>query len=138
MTNVTSPNGNRAGKSQLDNRGERKVFAPLHTIIGAQVLRSRRGLGLTSTQLAAKVGISVSYLSKIEHGKIAPSLSTLQLLARSLYKPIASFLVETKMSSTHHFDDFTIRWHRSPLSNALPLGATSIKRGERQIRLRTM
>lgn len=37
-------------------------------INGAQLRRSRKAAGLTVTQLARRIGISIGYLSKIERG----------------------------------------------------------------------
>ena len=62
----------------------------IEVAIGSQVRHLRRELGITATELAQEAGLSTSALSKIENGQIAPSLSTLQALARALNVPISA------------------------------------------------
>lgn len=57
--------------------------------IGSEVRRFRGRLDLTARELAAKAGISLAMLSRIETGTAAPSLPTLAALAAALGVPIA-------------------------------------------------
>ncbi len=58
--------------------------------VGAQVKQLRNQLGVTARELAALAGLSVSALSKIENGRISPSLSALLALSRALNVPLAT------------------------------------------------
>lgn len=57
--------------------------------IGGEVRRLRRRLELSARELAARAGISLAMLSRIETGTAAPSLPTLAGLAAGLGVPIA-------------------------------------------------
>ena len=46
--------------------------------------QSRRAAGLTRTALAAKVGLSVPYVSLLEQGKREPSIVTVAKMAKAL------------------------------------------------------
>ncbi len=54
--------------------------------LGARIKELRRQRGFTQRQLAEKVGVDFTYLSKIENDRLehTPSLKTLQDLARAL------------------------------------------------------
>jgi len=63
----------------------------LETAIGRQVRAFRRQQGMTVAELAAKTGLSIGMLSKIENGNTSPSLTTLQILADALSVQLTSF-----------------------------------------------
>jgi len=52
--------------------------------LGARIRHHRRQLGLTLIEVAGQAGISQPFLSQIERGKAAPSMSTLEGLAHAL------------------------------------------------------
>lgn len=52
--------------------------------VGEQIRHYRKERGLTLSDLAAKTGVSVSYLSEIEQGKKRPSLRTLERICAGL------------------------------------------------------
>lgn len=60
----------------------------LEATIGVKIRDLRRKLDVTATDLAQSAGLSAGMLSKIEHGQISPSLTTLQSLASALHVPI--------------------------------------------------
>jgi len=53
---------------------------------------------LKLSDVANKVGLSVSYLSQIEHGKVDISLSHLQAIANALEANVADFFTQPKSS----------------------------------------
>jgi len=53
-------------------------------MFGAQLLTSRRFLGLTQQELAIQAGISLATLQNIERGRANPSLATIEALTRQL------------------------------------------------------
>ena len=59
--------------------------------IGTQVRSLRRKLDLTGVELARQAGISISMLSKIEHGAVSASIDSLVALSRALKVPLTSF-----------------------------------------------
>lgn len=64
--------------------------------IGARVLSRRKSLKLTIIQLSRMSGISAGMLSKVEHGAISPSLSTLCSLAEALNVSIDRLFVDAE------------------------------------------
>ena len=59
-------------------------------VVGERVRAIRRDLGLTMAQYAETAGVSIGMLSKIEHGRTAPSIATLGRLARAGNVPITA------------------------------------------------
>ena len=59
--------------------------------IGVQIKELRQEAGLTLKKLADSTGVSSALLSRIEHGKIMPSIPTLQTIADSLMVGIGHF-----------------------------------------------
>lgn len=60
----------------------------LEAAIGRQVRDLRKHQRLTGADLAAKTGLSVGMLSKIENGATSPSLTTITTLAHALKVPL--------------------------------------------------
>jgi len=59
--------------------------------LGRQVRLHRERSGLSQVDLAETIGRSVQMLGRIERGKSAPSLDTLEAIARALQTPIRDF-----------------------------------------------
>jgi transcriptional regulator with XRE-family HTH domain len=64
----------------------------LEAAIGRAVRGLRQRHDLTVAALAARAGLSVGMLSKIENGRTSPSLATIQRLAEALAVPVTAFL----------------------------------------------
>ncbi|ROP90894.1 XRE family transcriptional regulator [Stella humosa] len=64
----------------------------LEAAIGRAVRAFRLRHDLTVAALAARAGLSVGMLSKIENGRTSPSLATIQRLADALGVPVSAFL----------------------------------------------
>jgi transcriptional regulator with XRE-family HTH domain len=76
---------------------------------GLQVASAVRDLrhvrNLSQRQLAARMGVPRTYISKIENGKAMPTLSSLDRLARALKVDIASLLRD---ANTRHRDEAAV------------------------------
>jgi transcriptional regulator with XRE-family HTH domain len=76
---------------------------------GLQVARAVRDLrhvrNLSQRQLAARMGVPRTYISKIENGKAMPTLSSLDRLARALQVDISALLRD---SNTRHLDETAV------------------------------
>lgn len=59
--------------------------------VGARLKHARQLEGMLIRELAERVGCAESMISKIENGKVAPSLEMLQRLVRALNRDLASF-----------------------------------------------
>lgn len=53
-------------------------------ILGANIRKYRKQIGITQEQLAEKIGRSVNYIGMIERGEKVPSLKTFVLIANTL------------------------------------------------------
>lgn len=54
----------------------------------------RKQKELTLQQLADEIGVTASYISQIEHGKVSPSLATLKKLAKAVDRKTVDFFVD--------------------------------------------
>jgi transcriptional regulator with XRE-family HTH domain len=76
---------------------------------GIQVATAVRDLrhvrNLSQRQLAARMGVPRTYISKIENGKAMPTLSSLDRLARALKVDIAALLRD---ANTRHSDETAV------------------------------
>lgn len=59
--------------------------------VGARIRHARQMEGLRIRDLAERVGCAESMISKIENGRVAPSLAMLQRLVQALRRDMASF-----------------------------------------------
>ena len=66
-------------------RKEMERLEPEFAIVRA-IIEARINSGLTQEELSKKSGINQANISKLEHGKANPSISTLQKLANGLGK----------------------------------------------------
>jgi transcriptional regulator with XRE-family HTH domain len=59
--------------------------------LGKLIRRRRQELGLTQAELAERIHKSTSYISALENGNVAPSLTTLRHIATALDTVLAAF-----------------------------------------------
>jgi len=62
--------------------------------LGRRIRERRQELGLSLRDLAARVGLTASFLSQIERDLACPSIESLRKISLALEVPIFSFLVE--------------------------------------------
>jgi len=82
----------QSSKNQsVSTEGPSSEELPAEVLVGMKLreLRNQRRLSLRA--LAERSGLNINTLSLVENGKISPSVSTLQQLARALDVPIAVF-----------------------------------------------
>jgi transcriptional regulator with XRE-family HTH domain len=80
------------GRADSDQQGEAPDAAPaqLEAVIGWRVRSRAREIGLSSADLATRVGLSRAMISKIENAQVSPSLATISRLAVALEVPVTS------------------------------------------------
>ena len=93
MVNSSKPKSRPArAPARKPKRAERiAAVAPSGLQIGARVKHARLLAGIRMRELAAKVGCTESMVSKIEAGRVVPSLQMLQRLVVALDRDMASF-----------------------------------------------
>ncbi len=63
-------------------------------MLGNTIRKVRKNKKLKLKELADKTGLSISYLSQVELGKIEPSLTALRKISKALDRPVFSFLLQ--------------------------------------------
>jgi ribosome-binding protein aMBF1 (putative translation factor) len=71
---------------QADRKGNYPAAQALQVSIAREIVRRRRAAGLTQIELARRATIRPETLNRIEQGKHAPSVSTIEKLDRELAK----------------------------------------------------
>ena len=62
------------------------------TSIGLSIRRQRLQASKTQRDLAEETGIAISYLSRVENGRVNPSVGTLAKIAKALALPVTALL----------------------------------------------
>ena len=62
--------------------------------VGKRIRQRRMEKGFNLRQLAEKTGVSASFLSQVEHGKVNVSLGSLQNISEALDVPLLYFVKE--------------------------------------------
>ena len=70
-----------------------KVDPEIKLIVGQAIAEAREEKGMSQRDLSSASGVMQAEISKIEQGKGNPTLTTLQKIAKSLGRTIASFLL---------------------------------------------
>ena len=65
--------------------------------LGQRAAAHRSQLGLSQTAVAERAGLAPSYLSRIENGKIYPTVPTAQKIATALRLPLSELLAPTPL-----------------------------------------
>ncbi len=86
--------------------------------IGERIKQRRKELKLSLRQLAEKVELTASFLSKIELGQSSPSIDSLRKISHELGVPIFFFLVEDDTQSPVVRHDHRLKLRR-PNSNLI-------------------
>jgi DNA-binding XRE family transcriptional regulator len=69
-----------------DARGNYPAAEALQVSIARSIVRGRREAGLTQVELARRAGIRTETLNRIEKGKHAPSVATVEKIEQALAK----------------------------------------------------
>ena len=94
---ATKPSHSASGKSGVKSPPSSASSAPAAAVrrdglqIGARVKHARLLAGIRMRELAQKVGCTESMVSKIEAGRVVPSLPMLQRLVAALDRDMSSF-----------------------------------------------
>ena len=80
------------GEIVAERRSAARATGRLRLELGAQLRGLRNAAGLSQRQLASRIGINVTYLSKMENGKQGGSVRVLRSLAEALDVPVLHLL----------------------------------------------
>ena len=65
-------------------------LAPEDEHVGARVREIRRAHRLSARELASRAGVSAAYLSRLENGRLSPTVSTLTRIMRAMGEPVSN------------------------------------------------
>lgn len=57
--------------------------------VGSRVRELRQAQGLSARELATRAGVSAAYLSRLENGRLSPTVSTLSRVMRAMGEPVS-------------------------------------------------
>ena len=69
--------------------------------VGQKIRRLRESTRVTQRRLAETAGLTVSYLSRLENGRITPSVKTLRKVALALEVPVPFLFGESEVAADH-------------------------------------
>lgn len=92
-----------------------------YKLIGSRMKKQREILGLTQEKLAEKVGITTVYLSKIENGKVHPTLETLSIICGALGCDIGKILLDSESESDKYQSEAVVQLFRKCSPNVKPI-----------------
>ncbi|MFR5709039.1 helix-turn-helix domain-containing protein [Faecalitalea cylindroides] len=75
-----------------------------YKLIGTRIKNRRLELNLTQNQLSQKANISITYVSKIEHGHVTPTLETYALLAEILQTDLSKLITGSSKISKNYIN----------------------------------
>ncbi|HWK96852.1 MAG TPA: helix-turn-helix domain-containing protein [Pseudolabrys sp.] len=93
---------NAAAKDSRAKHPARRKAAreQLNSAVGKAIFSLRRQQGLTASDLAKRAGVSAAMISRIEKGKVLPSLGVVQSLAMAMNVPMSVFFQDTGSTVT--------------------------------------
>ena len=84
-----------------------------YQIIGQRLQNSRKAQNMTQEVLAEKAGITVVYLSKIENGRVRPTLELLDSLCGSLGLNLSKLLTGVQIQEVDYANERVVALLRS-------------------------
>ncbi len=84
-----------------------------YQIIGQRLQDSRKAQNMTQEVLAEKVGITVVYLSKVENGRVRPTLELLDDLCSTLGLNLSKLLTGVQIQEANYANERVVALLRS-------------------------
>ena len=98
-----------------------------YTLIGKRIQTQRLEKGITQEKLAERAGISVVYLSKIENGRVYPTLETLSNICTELDTELAEVLSNTEMERKDYANDRVLELFNSCSVRVKPIALSLLE-----------
>ncbi len=95
--------------------------------IGRRIKLCRKEQNLTQEQLAEQVGITVVYLSKIENGRVHPTLELLDELCDALHYDLGSALTGAKTNTPEFGNESVLTLFRACSPQVKPIALELLK-----------
>ena len=98
-----------------------------YTIIGKRIQTRRQEQNITQEKLAERVGISVVYLSKIENGRVYPTLETLSNICTELDTELSAILSNTEIARKDYANERVLELFNSCSIRVKPIALSLLE-----------
>ena len=98
-----------------------------YTIIGKRIQTRRQEQNITQEKLAERVGISVVYLSKIENGRVYPTLETLSNICTELDTELSAILSNTEIARKDYANERVLELFNSCSIRVKPIALSRLE-----------
>ena len=98
-----------------------------YTIIGKRIQTRRHEQNITQEKLAERVGISVVYLSKIENGRVYPTLETLSNICTELDTELSAILSNTEIARKDYANERVLELFNSCSIRVKPIALSLLE-----------
>ncbi len=98
-----------------------------YTLIGKRIQTQRLEKGITQEKLAERAGISVVYLSKIENGRVYPTLETLSNICTELDIELAEILTNTEIARKDYANERVLELFNSCSIRVKPIALSLLE-----------
>lgn len=98
-----------------------------YTIIGKRIQTRRQEQNITQEKLAERVGISVVYLSKIENGRVYPTLETLSNICSELDTELSAILSNTEIARKDYANERVLELFNSCSIRVKPIALSLLE-----------
>lgn len=98
-----------------------------YTIIGKRIQTRRQEQNITQEKLAERVGISVVYLSKIENGRVYPTLETLSNICTELDTELSAILSNTEIARNDYANERVLELFNSCSIRVKPIALSLLE-----------
>ena len=98
-----------------------------YTIIGKRIQTRRQEQNITQEKLAERVGISVVYLSKIENGRVYPTLETLSNICTELDTELSAILSNPEIARKDYANERVLELFNSCSIRVKPIALSLLE-----------
>lgn len=98
-----------------------------YKIIGSRIKKQREQLSLTQEIVAEKADITTVYLSKIENGKVHPTLDTLGAICSVINCDLGSLLLHSTSESNNYQTERIVQIFNSCAPNVKPIALSLLE-----------
>lgn len=98
-----------------------------YAIIGKRIQAQRLAQHITQEKLAEKAGLSVVYLSKIENGRVYPTLETLSNICTELDTELSAILSNTEIARKDYANERVLELFNSCSIRVKPIALSLLE-----------
>lgn len=98
-----------------------------YKLIGSRIKAQREKISLTQETVAEKADITTVYLSKIENGKVHPTLDTLGAICSVINCDLGSLLLNSSSESSNYQTEKVVQIFNSCSPNVKPIALSLLE-----------